>query len=528
MQMKTKSGRNLWRYEKYFFLLLVILTAAPVLLHSFFPTVDGPAHLYNGNMLKYYWFFNDGFLLNFFDVNRYSNSNIADHIWFAVTGLFLSPGTSEKGLLLLYILSMAYSFRFLVKIISRDPQSATLSSYLIFPFIYSFTLRMGFFNFCLGIPVLFWATGYWIRNREALQWKKICWLTVLCTILYITHLFNFVVFGIVIACYELQYFIQERSLKQFMRKAGRAFFAFMPGLLLSLIFFISGAREEFPAKFLSVGKLTETLRDISPIITLNYDHEILYARIIAGALSILAAIAIWTFFVNRKKGDQHFRPSWIFPLLVIFILFCTFPDWIGSGGFISIRLALYFFLLLLISVAATGIRPRMLILPVIVFLTGHLLFISYHNQQTAALCEDAETMAEASKLMEEHSVLLPLNYSDNWMEINFSGYLGAKRNLINLDNYEATKNHFSLSWKKGQNVYELMPGFGNRNPPCINIEKYEKSTGHRIDYLSRYCFNGNISDSCTSLVEQEIKSKFELIYQSANQRLLLYKRKAGT
>jgi hypothetical protein len=85
-----------------------------------------------------------------------------------------------------------------------------------------------------------------------------------------------------------------------------------------------------------------------------------------------------------------------------------------------------------------------------------------------------------------------------------------------------------LIWKKGEIVYDLMPKYGNRNPPCINIDNYEKKTHHRIDYLSRFYFNGDLSDSCSALVEKEVLSRFELIYESENKKLQLYKRKPNT
>jgi archaellum biogenesis protein FlaJ (TadC family) len=130
--------------------------------------------------------------------------------------------------------------------------------------------------------------------------------------------------------------------------------------------------------------------------------------------------------------------------------------------------------------------------------------------------------------MEDNTVLLPLNYSNNWILINHANYMAGEKNIINLDNYEGTKPHFPLIWKRGEQVYDLMSGFGNRMPPCINIENYETQTHHRIDYLSRFCYTGDSGDSCNSNVEKEIKEKFEQIYQSGNNKLQLYKRRPGT
>src|SRR5687768_6314718 len=128
-----------WKAEPVFFVLLVLITAIPVLAHPFFPTVDGPAHLHNANLLKQYFFYNETSILNFFELNRHLNSNFVDHVWFGITGLFLPASLSEKSILLFYLFSLPFSFRYLVKIIVEDKNSAKLAAYLIFPFVYSFT-----------------------------------------------------------------------------------------------------------------------------------------------------------------------------------------------------------------------------------------------------------------------------------------------------------------------------------------------------------------------------------------------------
>ncbi|HEX8515127.1 MAG TPA: hypothetical protein VF868_02930 [Bacteroidia bacterium] len=520
---------NLWRKaEPVLFLLFVLYTAMPVLAHPFFPTVDGPAHLHNANLLKQYLFYGETSILNFFDVNTHLNSNFVDHLWFAVFGLFLPTHLVEKTILLFYVLALPYSFRYLVNNITANKVSGRIASYLILPFVYSFTFRIGFFNFCIGIPLVFWTLGYWIQHRGQMTVTKTIWLAFLATITYASHLFNFMLLGIILFTNEFQYIIRSGTLKGVINKIKAPVLIFLPGLLLSGIFFFSNSSyEHAPPTFLPFSKLTETITDLSPVITLSYEREILFARTHGCALLVLLLLCIYDFFKNRNKREQ-FHPKWIFSALIVLVLFYVFPDCIASGGFISIRWALFFFLVLIILIASKELRPAWLILPIAVMLINHIFFIQYHDKETAVLSADAETLANAEKHMETNSVLLPLNYSTNWIHINHANYMATQKNIVNLDNYEPTKPHFPLIWKKGEQVYDLMQKYGNRNPPCINIPGYESKTGHRIDYLSRFCFDGNTSDSCNLIVEEEIKAKFELIHQSENRRLLLYKRKPNT
>jgi hypothetical protein len=521
--------RTWWKAEPFIFLLFVLITAVPVLTHYYFPTVDGPAHLHNANLLKHYLFLGDDSIRNYFDINEHLNSNFVDHIWFAIFGLFLPTFLVEKSILIFYVFALPFSFRYLVNNIVSDKKSGRIASYLILPFVYSFTFRIGFFNFCTGIPLVFWTLGYWIKHRENVNLKKTLWLAFLATLVYASHIFNFMLLGIILFSNELQYIIHGKTAKGIIAKLRNPVIIFLPGLILSVLFFLSNnSYQHSPPSFLPFSKLTETIIDVSPAITLNYEKEIGYARILGCSIAVLLLITVYDFFKNGKKENASFSPKWIFSALVVLVLFYIFPDWIASGGFISIRWALFFFLVMLILIASKELKPILLILPVTVMMGNHLFFIRYHDAETDFLSEYAETLADTEQYMEEGSVLLPLNYSHNWMHINHANYMATRKNIINLDNYEPTKPHFPLIWKKGEQVYDLMPKYGNRYPPCINIPNYEQKTKHRIDYLSRFCFDGNVADSCTALVEQEIASRFQLIHQSEDKRMLLYKRKPNS
>jgi hypothetical protein len=525
---KNTFVETLWKSEKFFFALFVFITAYPFLFNAYFPTVDGPAHLHNGNLLKHYLFKDAGNIPAFYELNKNISSNYFDHLWFAISGLFLPPFLVEKSIILFYIIGLPYSFRFLVKKISGNEKSAQLSSYLIFSFVYTFPLQLGFFNFCSGIPILFLTLGVWIGERNRLKAKTLIFLTTLTTIVYATHLFNFILLGIAISIYEIQFIIHAKKTNSPKIKLWKPLFVFLPGLALTGLFFISN--NEFkhdPPIFLTKEKLTQTLIDIGPLITLQYEKEVFFTHIIAGVLILLLGLVIYKNYSTRKNKKSEFRPRWIYLALLILILFYSFPDWVVSGGYISIRLAQFFFLILIILIASKEIEPRFLLLPVSALLTIHTYLVLYHNEQIEPLSEDAAALVEAGNKIEPGAVLLPLNYSKNWLHVFHANYLATEKNVINLDNYEPTQPHFPFINKK-QSVFKLMDKYGNRNPPCINIDNYEKVTHQRIDYLSRFYFNGDLKDSCSALVEKEIQARFELIHESKSRKVQLYKRKPNT
>jgi hypothetical protein len=527
--MQMRRTNLFWKYEKYIFAVFVLITAIPILANAYFPTVDGPAHLHNANLLKQFWFKGATNISDFFDFNKHLNSNFVDHIWFAVGGLFLPTFLLEKSIILFYIIALPYSFRYFVKKISGNRNSASISSYLIFSFVYSFTFRIGFYNFCIGIPLLFWTLGLWFNDRENPSKKRIILLCGMTVLLYAAHIFHFIVFGIIVFSIELQYILVAGIKKGLIRKLFLPALIMLPGVIMTIIFLLSNnSFEHTPPSYLPLEKLVQMILDNSPAITLSYERELIFARIIACSIVVLILFVIYNFIKKRKTTTPVFRPFWIVPTMIVLIIYFVFPDWVVSGGFISIRWALFFYLLLIILIAGKELSVKQLTGPVAVLLITHLFFIQYHDEETAKLSEDAEILVDAEDYMDDNTVLLPLSYSTNWIHINHANYMATTKNIINLDNYEPTKPHFPLIWKKGEIVYDLMPKYGNRNPPCINIDNYEKKTHHRIDYLSRFYFNGDLSDSCSALVEKEVLSRFELIYESENKKLQLYKRKPNT
>ncbi len=530
-----KKQYSLWKYEKYFFLIIVIVSLVPILSSKYFPTIDGPAHLHNANLLRHIWFEGNTNLLQFFDFNQNLNSNLVNHVWFALVGLFLPSYLVEKSILIFYVIALPYSFRYLIKNLPAaqagmvDAEGSwKTASYLIFPLVYSFPFCIGFFNFCIGIPIIFWCLGLWYKNKNNLNIKPTIGLTALITLLYFTHVFNFLLLGFILFFVIVKQLIEKRKeglgLKQFLQPI----IIFLPGMLLFLSFLMNNNKfEHEPPRYLTNEKLTEQILELGPIITLNKEKEIGFVKTIFYSLCLLVILVI----VNniRKRKEEVAKHSWFWfglSLLALVIYFVS-PDWLSSGGFISIRLALFFLLILVIWIAASSLPPIQLFIPVLAIVVTHTLFMNYHNNETKTLSSDATEATSAEFMMEENTVLLPLNYSDNWIHINYGSYVSTEKAIVNLDNYEATKPHFPLLWKKGESVYDLMKHYGDKNPPCTDIANYERVTKHRIDYVSRWCFSDDKNDSCSIETSKVLAAQFDLVYESPRKRLQLFKRKTN-
>jgi hypothetical protein len=143
------------------------------------------------------------------------------------------------------VIALPFSFRYLIRNLAaaclpdRQGQAAIIdsensgkvSSYLIFPFIYSFPFCIGFFNFCIGLPIMFWVLGLWFKNRNNQNTGPTVVITCLSTLLYFTHVFNFLLLGLILLFVILKQLIEKRKeglgVKQFLRPA----IVFLPGIV---------------------------------------------------------------------------------------------------------------------------------------------------------------------------------------------------------------------------------------------------------------------------------------------------------
>jgi hypothetical protein len=227
----------------------------------------------------------------------------------------------------------------------------------------------------------------------------------------------------------------------------------------------------------------------------------------------------------KNKNSYKSKLAWLIAPFIILIAYFFFPDWISSGGFISIRLLLYFYLLIIIWIGIQETSSKIIFIPVLILFITSLFFLKYHFNLSKPYSEIANEFTEAGKVIESGKIVLPLNYQQNLLYTNMSNYMGCEKPIIVLDNYEPTKPHFPLLWKKGQSVYDIMLFYGSRTPQCIDINKYETISGNRIDYISQWLYDANSKDSCALHTQSVLLNHFNLVYESESKRLKLFKRK---
>lgn len=519
------------KIEPIIFYLMVLLYLIPVLAFKYFPTIDGPAHLYNSKLISELWTVSGSPILSYFEFNPTLTPNWSGHFLLSTLISFLPAFMAEKITLVFYLAGLPLSIRFLCQQIRINNP---LIIYLVFPFTYSFLFYYGFYNYDLGLVFLFWGLGLWIKLIEKKSILNFTILLIISSLICLSHLFVFGIFLLTIfflsfdqlkGLWSKENKVRSRTIRHFLYQFACVF----PGVLLLFSFLLSDKTLDATTTYLSFQDLLLSLKYIMPVKGIEYDQYVFISKALlytfTGLVSWLIAEKGYAFFTKKEFFLTH--KNWLFICLTLFLLIFIFPDYIGaSAGFISARLVGLFFLFLVIWLA-TQVFPKWLIGSAffVITLVNINVIIHNFNSQSQANKKVIE-LEEAAKYIEDYAVVLPVLNSSDFLDKHISNYLGVNKPMVILENYEAAMNHFPLIWN-----YDNLPFLHLGNPmptKCLGIPQSNKLNPLKktIDYI---CIIGNGTkdnkNTCYEGIIPLLKENYKLTYATENRSILLYQNK---
>lgn len=525
------SGKYLTRLieSKYFFYSVLLLNILFLFSSRFYPSMDGPAHLYNSNVLLQLLKGNH-VLGEYYSTNSLPIPNWTGHVILLVFHVFLSAWMAEKMLLLIYVAGMAMSFRYLIK--ELNPENVSLSI-LIFPFIYSFLFHLGFYNFSLSFILFFMTLGFWLRNYNSNSLSKYLILFLLITTTYFTNLLIFgflgLTIGLFIVYFSYERYLIDKNLKDAILFAGRRllilFIISLPSLAFLLIFFLNTqfhpAGNAYPVK-----ELIKWINDARPFIVYNYPKEEIYTQQYFHVLVLLLAFSFILRDVTTKKEKiRKYKKInvLLIPVLISLVLFFIVPDG-SSAGMMSDRYCLILYILGLLWIVSRGVYTKLngIIILTILAISFGLLF--KHRKVIKNLDSKAVEISQTAKYIDKNSVVLPVNLSDNWLEPHFSDYLGVNKPMILLENYEANVGWFPVKWD-----WKTLPDVmlnGNHSVSGLHwVSNVKSQIKKQIDYILIYGNLAKLNDPKWKELKEQLSAGFKLIYKPNNNYILLYKKR---
>jgi len=180
------ATRTPW-HERAVFSALVIAYLLPVWLYRYLPTQDGPSHLANAVIVRDYGDLGTHHH-EFFELSYRPFPNWTSHLALATLSRIAPPWIAEKILVTCYVLGFAFACRFFL---APWPGAATLAP-LCLLFVFNRCFFMGFYNYCLSLPLAFLILGICARLPERPSPAALFALTGLFVLTYFTHLVGYV------------------------------------------------------------------------------------------------------------------------------------------------------------------------------------------------------------------------------------------------------------------------------------------------------------------------------------------------
>ncbi|MBP9151394.1 MAG: hypothetical protein KBF73_03845, partial [Flavobacteriales bacterium] len=498
----------------------------PVLSVDYFPTVDGPAHLYNSKLISEIWRYGQSPIHQYLEFNQTATSNWSGHLLLSGLLMFCSAFWVEKAILLFYLIGFPLGIRYLLR---ASGVKSSLLIYLIFPFTYSFLFYYGFYNFNVGLVLFFFGVGLWLKSVSIPSISNYVKLGAISTLISLSHPFVFVLFLLTVFVMNLPNLMSSVTDSQnrigLFKNLLFQFGSLSVGLVITAWFVLTEDTLQTSTRFIPWKDIIVSLKYIMPIKGIEPEAYNLLSRGLLYTFSgLLLVIGIGS-LRNRVQtgGFKLVRPEWLMMSLTTLLLLFVAPDYMGTAGFISARLMWFFFVFLVIWLSLQKI-PKWVSLVVFLVANGMTAWSVSHNVKAISKASSvAAEMVEVSALIEPNATVLPITIRHTKPFVHVSNYLGVDKPMILLYNYEAALSYFPLQWSYDKIAEQKL---GTMTPSkCISwIGGKHVGDAVQIDYVCMVIEPGLSKHlECEDELNRNLAQDYELVYSNAGETVKLYR-----
>jgi hypothetical protein len=519
--------------EQFLFYFLIVVNTIPVLSFKYFLTIDGPSHLYNAKLIREVLFGNSPLLSSLFQFNPVILPNWTGHLILAMLSSVFNCAMSEKIFILLFLVFLPVSFRYMIKAFSA---SQNILSYLIIPFTYTYLFEVGFFNYCIALIFMFLSIGYWIKNEGNLHVKQVLIFSFLFTLTFFSHILIFGILELLISLMIVGVCLRDSdTLKTFianlLKKSGILLLASLPGLILMVNFFMKISIHVYDAKF-PLHQLLSWVVNVKPLVLFNITLESKithYFGLIYCVIFLFSIILrISQIRKNPKDKINHYafkQAFFVTDLILLFslfilLLFFIIPDGM-SAGMMSERLCLLFFIFLITWLAIQTFPKWFNILVLIATLGVYTWLMIEHYPGFKDLANYASEINKAGNNIRQESVVLRIDWSDHWMLGHTPDYMGVDNSVVFTSNFEAELKWFPIIYKE-ENLPRYLLGDKETLPNLWWKNNHESKHVKKIDYIFIFGYTGRLSEPNNKELKKVMDTYYSLVYASSNHVYLLY------
>lgn len=351
------SWRNLsW---KHLFVLLLILHLLPIWIFAYFPSQDGPSHVYNALVLKEYGQHENYKMRDAWNLNITIFPNWLSHIALAALLYIFPPVMSEKVFLTIAVGLIPIAFFYFLNAVHKEQNEKYLYAWLGFPFAYNYLLYMGFYNFTLSISFFFFSFGFWWKHKDNMQVQHLCILYILLLLTYLSHIasFGLIVLGMSVAAgciWGINALVEawrERSEDWFavckrFTVSLKPFFRFLlymvPIYFVLMEYYLQSLKQHQSGSHRGMEWIWDYFWGVKSIVYFTDWHiPVNYSLLVILGVGVVISL------VYRIYRKQWIKQTDVFLLIALLFtyMFAKAPWGYGPGGWINDRIHIYILLM---------------------------------------------------------------------------------------------------------------------------------------------------------------------------------------
>lgn len=169
---------------RWVFVVLALLQLVPVWAPPYFPTTDGPSHVYNAVVIRELLQHHDGPIADTFELDWRPHPNVLGHLALVLLLGVLPVAVAEKIVVSVIVLLFLAGAWMLAG--AGDPRGHVYA-FLAFPLAFHELLQYGFYNYCLSAGIYLITLALWWRRRDRPDWQTIVIVALLILLCYTAH-----------------------------------------------------------------------------------------------------------------------------------------------------------------------------------------------------------------------------------------------------------------------------------------------------------------------------------------------------
>ena len=461
------------------FYLLTFALLLPVWLFPYFPSADGPSHLFNSYVYLRYG--HASIFQQAYTLHVPTAGNLAGHgLAILLLQLGLPWEACEKLLVTFCVVGLAAAFHYAVAGIHSAHPAAV---FLVAPFLYNWPLQMGFWSFALGVPFLLVCIGLNFRYRGNWNARSLSLLFLAAGAAYVCHPIAWAVCGLVIAVFTvtaqwpelLRATERRRSATQILLPLA----VFIPFAIPNLLFASENNFVQWD-HIRSIRTLLWPLYTDAPLHLFEADARparVLFALLLLGSLGN----GIWR--IGARKIVYADTLLLVAALLLTMGLFC--PGRIGEGTFLAVRFFLFGYLVWALWLGATATsRATLALASISVLMTLWLVWARMPAWSAAnrALSE----LVKLGRVVPPNSYVCQLDFLQEAETVHPMDHaidLLPARNIVDVRDYEAGRHAFWTRFRPGYFLDENYLVLSSQKDFEGALRRFETRTGKKLSFI---------------------------------------------